>query len=88
MLISNLSTIKNSCTVSNSDAQIQQQIGILNQDAARARTGLSFQLVSIDRTINPSWTGGAVGDGTQEEYKMKTALRKGNVATLNVYSVV
>lgn len=79
--------IKNSCAVGDSDGVIQQQINVLNQDATRARTGLSFQLTGIDRTLNPTWAGGAVGDGTQEEYKMKTALRKGNVATLNVYSV-
>jgi len=70
------------------DQLIQQQISVLNQDYARAQSGLSFQLVGIDRTLNAGWSNNGVGDGTPAEAQMKQALRKGTVATLNVYSVL
>jgi hypothetical protein len=63
---------------------VQAQLAVLNQDLAKYN--LSFQLAGIDRTINTPWADG-VGDGTAEEVQMKTALRKGGPADLNVYIV-
>jgi hypothetical protein len=58
--------------------QVSDQIAILN-----AAYGRQFNLVSIDDTNNASWyttTGGA------SETAMKTALRKGGAADLNMYT--
>jgi hypothetical protein len=61
---------------------INDQISILN--AAYASANMSFSLVSIDRTTNDSWY--IVTPGTTAETQMKTALRKGDKASLNLYS--
>lgn len=61
------------------DALIQRQTQVLNK--AFATTGFSFQLVGVDRTINPAWSNGG------NEFAMKSALRKGNAMTLNIYLV-
>jgi uncharacterized protein YcfL len=64
-----------------SDATIASQISVLN--SAYANTPYRFTLVSTDRTTNSQWytcAGGAC------EKKMKSALRKGTAADLNVYS--
>jgi hypothetical protein len=70
------------------DPQIKAQIKVLN-DSYSGRTGgaktpFQFDLVSIDRTINPSWFN--LGPGTGGERAMKTALRVGGANTLNIYS--
>lgn len=75
--------------MSNSDQVIYDQMAVVNEDATRARLGLSFQLapVNITRTINAPWANGGVGYGTVAERQMKTTLRRGNVRTLNIYTV-
>ena len=61
---------------------INNQISVLN--AAYASAGISFSLVSVDRTTNESWY--TVTPGTTAETQMKNALRKGDKASLNLYS--
>ncbi|HVK66833.1 MAG TPA: zinc metalloprotease [Polyangium sp.] len=63
-------------------SQIDSQISVLN--AAYAPWGVSFNLVSVDRTTNSSWY--TAGPGTSAETSMKTALRQGSADDLNVYS--
>jgi hypothetical protein len=46
---------------------------------------ISFTLAGIDRTINSEWFTGADAGSTVQS-AMKTALRKGGVADLNVYT--
>ncbi|MCW5804380.1 MAG: zinc metalloprotease [Deltaproteobacteria bacterium] len=63
-----------------SDAQIAQQLGVLN--AAYAGSSFSFQLAGTTDTNNNSWytcTGGSC------ETQMKNALRTGGSNTLNLY---
>lgn len=74
-----------SCATNNSDSLIQQQMNVLNNDYAR--TGLSWRLAGVDRTINSQWANGLT-DGSSQEAAMKKTLRKGGVADLNVYTVV
>lgn len=66
-----------------SAAMISNQITVLNK--AYAGSGFSFRLVSTDRTNNASWYNGLT-DGTSAERSMKTSLRKGGKADLNLYS--
>lgn len=63
-------------------AQIQSQINVLN--AAYAPTGFSFNLVSIDTTVNNTWY--TAGPGTTAQTQMKNALRVGGKADLNIYA--
>lgn len=60
---------------------ITDQMTVLNN--AYSGTGISFQLVSTDRTTNDAWY--AVSPGTTAETQMKTALRKGGKESLNFY---
>ena len=63
------------------DSMITAQINVLN--AAYGPWSWQFQLVSTDRTTNASWytcSGGAC------ETQMKTALRRGTAADLNIYA--
>ncbi|KFY45596.1 hypothetical protein V495_02883 [Pseudogymnoascus sp. VKM F-4514 (FW-929)] len=62
------------------DGQIIAQVNVLNQ--AFSRYGINFRLVQIDRTINRAWSDDA---NPQEQQQMKTTLRKGSVADLNIY---
>jgi len=62
--------------------QIQDQINVLN--AAYASTGWSFNLVSVDTTVNNTWA--TMTPGSSAETQAKTALRKGGKADLNIYS--
>jgi Pregnancy-associated plasma protein-A len=64
-----------------SDAQVNQQISVLN--AAYAGTSFSFTLVSIDDTNNSSWY--TCSGGTCES-QMKNALRQGGSNALNIYA--
>ena len=70
------------------DAQIASQIQVLNQayngSTGGVNTQFSFQLVSTDRTTNPTWYG--VTPGTTAETQMKNALRLGGKNALNIYS--
>ncbi|KAN0140019.1 Metallo peptidase [Lactarius tabidus] len=66
-----------------SDA-IRDQMDVLNNDFAK--TGLSFDLVNITRTINADWFKNAA-PYTDQQAKMKGSLRQGGANTLNIYSV-
>ena len=66
-----------------SSSMIANQISVLN--AAYAATGFSFTLVATDYTNNATWYNGLTS-GTTAERNMKTALRKGTKADLNLYS--
>ncbi|KAI0029635.1 metalloprotease [Vararia minispora EC-137] len=66
------------------DSQIQAQIDVLNQDYAS--TGLSFVLAGTTHTTNSNWFN-SVGPGTSLQTSMKSSLRQGGVAALNLYSV-
>ena len=60
-----------------SDASLDQQLAVINDNYAPY--DISFTLASTDRTVNADWT----VDGA--EVDMKTALRKGDYKTLNLY---
>jgi hypothetical protein len=55
---------------------------VLNDDFAGS--GLTFNLVATDRTTNADWFNSA---GPRADGPMKSALRKGGAAALNVYTV-
>lgn len=61
---------------------ISDQMKVLND--AYAGTGWSFSLVATDRTTNSTWY--TAGPGTAAEAQMKSALRKGGAADLNIYT--
>ena len=65
-----------------SQTMIQAQMRVLND--AFAAAGFQFTLVSVDRTLNPSWF--TMMPGTLAELEAKTALRKGGSNALNIYS--
>ena len=70
-----------------SDQQILDQLQVLN-DAFSGQTGgshtkFSFVNAGIDRTNNSAWH--TVSPDTDAERQMKTALRQGNAAALNMY---
>jgi hypothetical protein len=76
--------INNGTGIANGDipqTQIDASLSVLN--AAYANTPFKFTLASVDRTTNSTWYTCA-GGGC--ESKMKSALRKGTGADLNVYS--
>ncbi|KAF8869110.1 hypothetical protein CPB85DRAFT_1447333 [Mucidula mucida] len=64
--------------------QIAAQIDVLNADFGSA--GVSWQLADIAYSENKEWFQ-SVAHGTAMHDDMKTALRQGDAATLNVYSV-
>ncbi|KGN34818.1 metalloprotease [Knoellia sinensis KCTC 19936] len=64
-------------------SEINSQISVLN--SAYAGTGFAFTLASTTTTNNPSWYNG-LDHGSSAERSMKTALRTGTKADLNVYS--
>ncbi|KAF8462926.1 extracellular metalloprotease [Kalaharituber pfeilii] len=59
------------------DSQLQAQLNVLNEDFASA--GITFRLAGTTRTVNSQWA------MDRNEVAMKTALRKGDYKTLNVY---
>ncbi len=61
---------------------ITNQMSVLNN--AYRSAGITFNLVSIDRTTNNTWY--TVGMGTTAEAQMKAALRKGGKDALNFYT--
>ena len=71
-------------TVYPRDSQIHEQISVLNRDFNE--TGLSFELLDIVRTPNANWFD-FVGEQNKRDREMKTALRRGDVTTLNIYTV-
>jgi hypothetical protein len=66
--------------ISAQNDQIITQVNVLNQ--AFSRYGINFRLADITRTINREWSYDA---NAQELQQMKTYLRKGSAADLNIY---
>ncbi|TFK19391.1 metalloprotease [Coprinopsis marcescibilis] len=66
------------------DSQIVDQISVLNHDFRN--TGLSFVLVNTTRILNADWFLRAA-PWTLQQNDMKTTLRAGGAAELNIYSV-
>jgi hypothetical protein len=64
------------------DAALADQMSVLN--AAYSSWGWNFRLAGVDRTTNASWFSNC-GDSAVES-QMKSALRKGSAATLNMYT--
>jgi hypothetical protein len=64
------------------DSQITAQMNVLN--AAYSNTPFKFTLAGTDRTTNSTWYN--LRSGSAAEKKMKSALRKGTAAALNIYS--
>lgn len=64
-----------------SDSMITAQLNVLN--AAYAPWGWQFNLAWVDRTTNATWYTDCYGNS---ETTMKTALRQGSAADLNIYS--
>jgi hypothetical protein len=75
-------TITNGTQGAVSSSTINSQLTVLNN--AYSGTGLSFSLAGSDSTSNSSWY--TVTPGSTAERTMKTALRKGTMADLNLYS--
>ncbi|CAE7111981.1 unnamed protein product [Rhizoctonia solani] len=67
-----------------SNSQIEASVNVLNKDYRKS--GLSFSLAGVDRTVNNVWFN-EVGPDSQLQTDMKKALRKGGPYDLNVYSV-
>jgi hypothetical protein len=63
------------------DAMIADQMSVLN--AAYGPHGWTFDLAGVDRTTNAAWFNDCYGTG---EKPMKTALREGGAADLNLYT--
>ena len=80
-----------------SDAEITQQIAVLNSSFSGANTGtlvstgpaantaFRFELVGTTLTNNPTWF--TMMPGSIAEQQAKAALHQGNCGTLNIYSV-
>ncbi|KAG8625135.1 hypothetical protein KVT40_006886 [Elsinoe batatas] len=62
-------------------AIVNRQMDVLND--AYAPAGISFTLAGTDFTVNSQWA--AATQGSTAERQMKTALRKGDYGTLNLY---
>ncbi|CAE7229349.1 unnamed protein product [Rhizoctonia solani] len=67
------------------DSQIKKSLDVLNKDYGKS--GLSFSLAGVDRTVNNVWFN-EVGPDSQLQTDMKKALRKGGPYDLNVYNRV
>jgi hypothetical protein len=61
--------------------QLNDQITVLN--AAYASSGFQFTVIGSDTTANDAWY--TATNGTTAERQMKTALRRGGAANLNIY---
>ncbi|KAI0068957.1 hypothetical protein BV25DRAFT_1910685 [Artomyces pyxidatus] len=66
------------------DDLIAAQISALND--GYSGSGLTFTLAGTDRTVNSDWFN-TVGPDSDEQTDMKTSLRQGGAADLNLYSV-
>ena len=66
------------------DSVIDAQMEVLNNNFAK--TGFSFDVVNVDRTVNADWFNDAVPDSAQQN-DMKSALHQGGPAALNIYTV-
>ncbi|HET7710744.1 MAG TPA: zinc metalloprotease [Thermoanaerobaculia bacterium] len=73
-----------------SDSMIRSQIRVLNESfngrTGGANTGFAFDLAGITRTTNPIWFTDMVSS-LSVELEAKTALRRGDAGTLNIYTV-
>ena len=58
----------------------------MNSNYAGSSCGFSFILAGTTRTVNSDWFNNAA-PGTLQEKAMKSSLRQGGAAALNVYSV-
>jgi len=71
-----------------SNALIDEQIDVLNDSfdgtTGGVDSGLRFELVGVDRTINASWS--PMDYDTPQSVAMKSELHKGSSRTLNLYS--
>jgi hypothetical protein len=80
--------VTNGSVGSLTDAQIADQVSVLNRTFAGgeggAKTGFSFVLAGVTRTNNPAWFD--AGPGGTNEHSMKSALRRGGPNALNLYS--
>jgi hypothetical protein len=69
------------------DHMIRAQMSVLNNAfsgyTGGARTGFSFALVGVTRTVNARWHDMQIQ--SREERDAKAALRQGSAGTLNVY---
>ena len=66
------------------DSKIQANIDAMNEHHANVKSGLSFSLVSTDRTVSADWFDNANPDNEATQTAMKTKLRKGGAGDLNV----
>lgn len=66
------------------DSQLSNQISVLN--TAYAGSGITWALAGTTRTINSNWFN-SVGPDSSLQTQMKSALRVGGRADLNVYTV-
>ncbi len=70
------------------NAEVAAQITVLNLAYSGFYGGVAtpfrFRLDGTDRTVNPAWF--AMEPGSAEELAAKTALRRGGLGTLNIYS--
>ncbi|TFK29204.1 zincin [Coprinopsis marcescibilis] len=67
------------------DSAIQEQMNVLN--IAFLTTGIQFNLQSVNRLQNSRWFSGAGPTVSAIQDEMKTELRQGGAADLNVYTV-
>ncbi|KAK7441559.1 hypothetical protein VKT23_016552 [Stygiomarasmius scandens] len=66
------------------DSQLEDQINVMND--AYADAGITWVLADTKRVTNADWFNNA-GPDSSEQTEMKTQLRTGDVADLNVYTV-
>jgi hypothetical protein len=70
------------------DSMIHAQIDVLNRSYSGATGGAAtpfrFNLVKINRVVNPAWY--PIVYGSSAERQMKAALREGGMETLNIYT--
>ncbi|MEH1123995.1 zinc metalloprotease [Micromonospora sp. CPCC 206061] len=70
------------------DSMVQQQIQVLNDAysgaTGGAETAFAFELMEINRVVNPAWY--PIVYESTAEFEMKSALRQGGMETLNIYT--
>ncbi|KIM28530.1 hypothetical protein M408DRAFT_32408, partial [Serendipita vermifera MAFF 305830] len=66
------------------DSMVKANIDAMNEHYASS--GISFQLTKTTRTSNAAWFSG-VGPDESSQTQMKSQLREGDAATLNIYTV-
>lgn len=73
-----------------SDNMIREQMRVLNEGfngrSGGANSGFAFDLVGVTRTTNPVWFEQMATD-FDVEMEAKTALRRGDNSTLNIYTI-